>query len=50
MVVRLCRKNAVGGEPFAGGPRQTTAIVANGGAGRADRATLIEVAQLRLPI
>ena len=26
------RKKAVGGEPFAGGPRQTTAIVANGGA------------------
>jgi len=38
------RKKAVGGEPFAGGPRQTTAIVANGGACRADRATPIEVA------
>jgi uncharacterized protein len=42
------RKTTVGGEPFAGGPRQTTAIVANGGACRADRATPIEVGQLRL--
>src|SRR5215203_2997021 len=33
-----------GGEPFAGGRRQTTAIVANGGACRADRAPPIEVA------
>src|SRR6516165_4658167 len=39
------RKKAVGGEPFAGSPRQTTAIVANGGACRADRATPIEDAQ-----
>src|SRR3954470_6364163 len=38
------RKKTVGGEPFAGGPRQTTAVVANGGASRADRATPIEVA------
>jgi hypothetical protein len=43
------RKKAVGGEPFAGGPRQTTAIVASGGACRADRATPIEVAHPRLP-
>jgi hypothetical protein len=33
MVVRLCpRKRAVGSEPLRRGPRQTTAIVANGGA------------------
>jgi hypothetical protein len=35
------RRKAVGGEPFAGGPRQTTAIAANGDACRADRATPI---------
>jgi hypothetical protein len=53
MVVRLCpRKRAVGSEPLRRGPRQTTAIVAivaivaNGGACRADRATPIEVAHV----
>lgn len=44
----LARKEAVGGEPFARGPRQTTAIVANGGSRRADRATPIEVAHIEV--
>ena len=42
MVVRLCPQEAVGGEPFAGGPRQTSRHHRDGGACRADRATPIE--------
>jgi tetratricopeptide (TPR) repeat protein len=43
-VVRLCpRKRAVGSELLRRGPRPTTAIVADGGACRAGRATPIEV-------
>jgi uncharacterized protein len=50
MVVRSCPQEARRGEPFAGGPRQTTAIVASGGACRADRATPIEVAHIEVPM
>jgi len=47
MIVRLCP--AVGGEPFAGGPRQTSRHRRDGRACRADRETPIEVAHADRP-